>query len=315
MFAMRVLTIAVVLSVPASAWSQSLSAGEESFKRALEGRIEAVSILSGTAGSSAGLFRWNFSNIDLSISKVNGLGDVGDPTPVGDSGLSWNVVLGGALASFTSHNEFLDTPLEGNKARSTGAVVSFEGGAHFYFPLDLSSRATLGLIYGRMKNEFEVRTSLGQDVSDVGLTNWVVDTLTVAPSIDLAWKPHVGRFTFQPSIRYIYYWIDQVHAVPDTLDASGNSTVWNSQLDVDYLTPYAIATYPIHLGAQVNRFDLRGELRGGMQTGYYYSTELRVLAELHGDLSVVSFLGLCTNYFWSNAFSGRSWAIQVNLKF
>jgi hypothetical protein len=316
LFAVRALPVAVVLAASASAWAQSLPPGaEETFKRSLEARIEGVNILSGTAGSSAGLFRWNFSDIDLSINKLNGLGDAGDPMPIGGTPLAWNVVLGGAIASFTGHNHFLGTPLEGNESRSSGTVLSFEGGAHLYFPFDLSSRVTLGLIYGRTKNEFEAKTPLGQEVVNDGLTNWVVDTLTIAPSIDLAWKPRVGAFTFQPSSRFIYFRSDQLHANTDFLDVTGNSYLWNNQMDVDYRTPLDLADWPLHLGAQFNRFDLAGSIRDGFKTDYFYSAELRVLAEMHGDLSIISFIGPAVTYFWSNKFSGRSFAIQINLKF
>jgi hypothetical protein len=36
---------------------------------------------------------------------------------------------------------------------------------------------------------------------------------------------------------------------------------------------------------------------------------------MHGDLSIIGFLGLSASYFWSNKIAGWSWAIQVNLKF
>jgi hypothetical protein len=314
--ALRALTFAGILASTEPAWAQSLSSSaEESLKKALEGRIESVTVLSGSAGSSAGLFRWNVSDIDLSITKLNGLGDAGDPMPFGDSAYAWNLVLGGSIASFTAHNHFLDTPLEGNQSRSSGWTLSFEGGAHFYFPYDLSSRVTLGLIYGRTKNKFDAGTTEGQEVVDTGLTGWVVDTFMLAPSIDLAWKPTVGDFTFQPSSRIIYFWSDQVHSTTEALDVGGVSYSWNNQMDIDYRSPLSISDYPLHFGTQLNRFDLGGEMRNGLKTDYFYSAQLRVLAEMHGDLSVISFLGLTGTYFWSTAFSGWAWAIQLNLKF
>jgi hypothetical protein len=313
----HVFTAATFLLASAPAWAQSLSpSAEESFKRAVQSRIEGVTVLSGTAGSSAGLFRWNLTDIDLSVSKLNGLGDVGKRTSLVDGpALSWNGILGGAIASFTAHNHFLDTPLEGNESRSSGAVVSFEGGAHLYYPAGLSSRVTLGLIYGRTKNEFTVGSPIGQEIVDAGLANWVIDSLTIAPSVDLAWKPHFGPFTFTPCSRYMFFRSEQLHSNSDVLNVTGNSYMWNNQFDVDYKSPLEIAVYPIHFGTQFNRFDLGGDLRGAFKTDYFYSAEFRVLAEMHGDLSAISFIGLCTTYFWSNAFSGKSWAIQVNLKF
>jgi hypothetical protein len=310
------MAVLVVLASSTSAWAQSLAPDAEgAFKRALEARVEGVTILSGSAGSSAGLFRWNFSDIDLSVTKLNGLGDVGDPTPIGDTGLSGNVVLGGAIASFTGHNRFLDTPLQGNQARSSGTTLSFEGGGHFYFGVGLSSRITLGLIHGRVKYDFDAETPTGQEVVTSGLGKWDLDTLTIAPSADLAWKSHVGNITFTPSTRLIYFRAEQLHSSTDLLDVTGNSTTWNNQMDVDYKSPLHLASYPIHFGAQLNRFDLGGTIRDGFKTDYFYSAELRTLAELHGDLSVISFVGPTATYFWSNKFSGWSWAIQVNLKF
>jgi hypothetical protein len=316
LFTPRALALAGALAVSAPAWAQSLSPDAEgAFKRALEARIEGVTVLSGTAGSSAGLFRWKFSDIDLSVSKLNGLGDVGDPSPIGETGLAWNGVLGGAIASFTAHNRFLDTPLEGNQARTSGTVLSFEGGGHVYFGLGLSSRITLGLIYGRVKHDFDAETPIGQEVVDAGLGKWSLDTLTLAPSADLAWRRPFGRFTFQPSTRLIYFRTQQLRSSTDLLDVTGNSTSWNNQMDLDYKSPLQVSSYPIHFGAQFNRFDLGGTMRDGLKTDYFYSAELRALAELHGDLSIISYLGPTATYFWSNKFSGWSWAIQVNLKF
>jgi hypothetical protein len=313
---LRFLTASLVLIASGPAWAQALSSSaEDSFKRALEGRIDAVTVLSGSAGTSTGLFKWKSNDIDLDIGKLNGLGDVGDPAPLGNSGLSWNFVLGGSLGSFTAHNKFIGTALDGNESRSSGGAISVEGGTHFYFPADFNSRATLGLIYGRTKNEFDATTSAGQQVVNAGLTDWVVDVFMLAPSIDLAWTPKVGAFTFQPSTRIIYFWSDQIHSNSELLDVGGSSWSWNNQMDVDYRTPLRLASYPIHLGAQFNRFDFGGEIRNGLKTDYFYSTEFRIVAELQGDLSFISFLGLAADYFWSNAFSGWSWGISFDLQF
>ena len=281
-------------------------------------RIESINILSGTAGSSAGLFRWRGSDTDLQITKLFGLGDVGEPQPLGDSDVSWNVLLGGAIARYAGTNRFTDTVLEGNESRTSGLVMSLEGGVRFSFPSDFSSRATLGLIYGRTKSEFDANTPAGLQAEQAfggGFVNWLVDTLTIAPSLDLAWRPRFGDFTLMPSSRIIYFRTEQLHSTSDELDVAGDSISWINRLDGDYKTPWDIGGYPLHFGGHFSRVDLGGNLRDGLQSNYFYEIGPRLVADVWEDLWIIQFLGLSATYFWSNTLSGWTWAIEMNLKF
>lgn len=309
----------VLLAVATEARAQTLPPGaEDTLNHAVGSRIESITILSGTAGSAAGLFRWRGSDADLEITKLFGLGDVGEPQPLGDSDVSWNAVLGGAIAHYVSTNRFQDTILEGNETRTSGLVMSLEGGARFSFPSDFSSRATLGLIYGRTKNQFDAGTPTGQQVEQAfngGFVNWLVDSITVAPSLDVAWRPRVGDFTFMPSSRVVYYRTEQFHSTSDELDIAGNSTAWTNRLDVDYKTPLDIGPYPLHLGGHFSRVNLYGNVRDGLQSNYFYDVGPRLVADVWEDCWIIQFLGVSATYFWSNTLSGWTWAIELNLKF
>jgi hypothetical protein len=303
------------LAAATEASAQALPPGaEDTLSHAVGSRIESITILSGTAGSAAGLFRWRVHDANLEISKVFGLGDVGE----GDSGISWNAVVGGALGHYVGINQFNDTVLEGNESRTSGWAMSLEGGARVNFPADLSSRLTLGVIYGRTKNQFDAQTPTGQQVEQVaggGFVNWVVDSITLAPSFELSWRPRIGDFSFIPSSRVVYYRTEQLHSNSDALEVGGDSTTWTNRLDADYKTPWDIGGYSLHLGGHFSRVNLYGNVQDGLQSNYFYEAGPRIVAEVWDDLWIIQFLGLSATYFWSNSFSGWTWAIEMNLKF
>ena len=49
--------------------------------------------------------------MDISLNKFGGAGDVGDPSPIGHTGIGWQPVLQGSMGYADDKNTFISGPL------------------------------------------------------------------------------------------------------------------------------------------------------------------------------------------------------------
>src|SRR5581483_4307677 len=86
----------VELGVPASARCQIAPAVADQIRNSLGNRVDALAILGGDFAFSSGSFSDTGrplsslrTDADLKLTKFGGDGDVGDPQPLGNSGIGW----------------------------------------------------------------------------------------------------------------------------------------------------------------------------------------------------------------------------------
>ena len=60
-------------------------------------RVETMSILGTQSGGSGGTYLFDANDTALDIFRIIGRGDVGDPKPIGDSGVGWNLLFEGGI--------------------------------------------------------------------------------------------------------------------------------------------------------------------------------------------------------------------------
>jgi hypothetical protein len=159
---------------------------------AIGNRIEALTILGGEYGIAGGTFRstgrlqnGGTTDATLGISKLGGAGDIGDPQPLGGSGIGWQPRLSGNLGYIRSKN-VLEAPLLQNDVNTyKGYEAEFGGGARFWLGGALSVAPTLMILYGHTTNSYIanspfMQANLARAIS-LGIVGYSVDTWMIRP--------------------------------------------------------------------------------------------------------------------------------------
>src|SRR5271170_5892029 len=106
------------------------------FKNAVGSRIEAATILGGDYGLSGGDFTSvnnNSGNVDMSIYKFGGMGDIGAPQQLGTLGIGWQPQVQGSMGYLTAKKTYNSgTLLHGDSNENKTFAIQFGGGARFW---------------------------------------------------------------------------------------------------------------------------------------------------------------------------------------
>lgn len=145
--------------------------------------------------------------------------------------------------------------------------------------------------------------------------NWHTHTLTFIPSLELRYRPTFGRLTLGLTSSYAYYATVPLARSTQAYSFESESHVWSNRLEADVATPWAVRGWPIVTGGFVNRADLLGGLRQSLKAGHVYSTGGHIGLDPRGRLWNVSRVGLAGSYFWTDAFSGWTLGLEVQLAF
>ena len=109
---------------------------------------------------------------------------------------------------------------------------------------------------------------------------------------------------------YTYFATVPIERSTDAYSFTSESQTWNNRVEVDVVTPWAVAGWPLVVGGFFNRGELYGGLRQSLKTDHYYSTGARVALDPQGRLWKVTRIGLAGSYFWSESFSG--WTLGID---
>ena len=130
------------------------------------------------------------------------------------------------------------------------------------------------------------------------------------PSLALRYRPTFGRVTLGLTSTYTYFATVPIARSTEAYSFTSESQVWNNRVEVDVVTPWAVAGWPILVGGFFNRAELFGGLRQSLKTDHYYSTGAHVALDPKGRLWKVTQVGLAGSYFWAESFSG--WTLGID---
>ena len=109
-------------------------------QNALGARVEALTILGGDFGLSDGNFHSTGSlrrrvgaDVDTSVTKLGGDGDVGDPVPLGDLSIGWQPRLQGTFGYLASENSPRAGPQASDRSVYRTYALEFGLGARVWF--------------------------------------------------------------------------------------------------------------------------------------------------------------------------------------
>jgi hypothetical protein len=280
--------------------------------------VESLIILGGDYGVSGGAYAFRGNNrLNLSIEKAGGSGDIGDPKPLGDSGVKWNPYFGGNIGSASSKDNDIVAPLDGNTFDVTTVGGELGGGARFWFTDRFSMASGISAIYSRTRQTFNAITDTGKEylpaMQQAGWVDWKLQSWTAIPSLDAKYIWNAGRNVFYWQSVFGYYHTESFNS-SSVVDINGNSQTWKNTLDVDIPLGWMLFGHELHTGGHVDQTQLFGNFRDGMDTDHLYTVNGRLVLDLLSSVKFVYWLGLGASYTWSGNLSGWSVGISARLK-
>jgi hypothetical protein len=280
-------------------------------------RIEALVVLGGDNSAAGGAYSLRGSTrADLQVEKFGGGGDLGDPRPMGDSGIKWNPVISGNIGYVSATGPVSQAPLDGNTIDVSTFGIQFGGGARFWFNDHFSLAPSLSGLYGRTQQTFNALTDAGKQylpaMQQAGWVDWRVDTWTAVPTLDLQYQWSWKRVEFQFNSTFDYYHTESFESTSPLLVVNGNSQSWKNTLDVDIPLGFELFGHEVHTGGFIDQNQLFGNVREGLETDHIYTVNGRLVLDFLGTWPIVRWMGLGASYFWSGNFSG--WAIGIDIK-
>jgi hypothetical protein len=320
-------TVATLLAPLARpAYCQITPAQETRIREAISSRIEALTILGGDYGLAGGTFRTTgrfqdgaSSDSELLVTKLGGGGEIGDPKPLGDSGVGWQPRLQGNIGYIKSTNTLHDPLLDGdiNKFQTKG--VEFGGGARFWFGKRFSVAPTIMALYGRSTNDYiavsQFMVTNFAQAQQLGLVNYNVDTVTVRPALNLQYIFPWKRTIVTASSEAIYYYTDTVSSSNSQVNVNGSSGSWVNKIDFDVPLGLHLFSRELRSGGYFSRTDLFGGLRDGLQEQHIYEAHGRLVLDFLNKLPFVKWIGIGGSYNWGGTLSGWTAGADISLVF
>jgi hypothetical protein len=291
----------------------------------IENRIEASTILGGDYGLSSGTFRSRgltqpvASNADRTYdeAKFGGSGDVGDPQPLGDLGISWQPRLQGNIGYLDSKYAYGSGLLAGDISKVTTSAIEFGGGARFWFGDSFSVAPSLMGLYGHSSDAYEVRSAYMSanivSARQLGLVDWSIDTWTLRPALSIQYLIRIGRDTVTLSSDPTYFHTEGFDASNANVRINGDSGSIDNKIDLDVPLGIELFGHELHTGGYLSRTELLGDLKDGLGVSHVNEVHGRLVLFVLHQLWKVQWIGLGASYMNGTNFSG--WAVGADIAF
>lgn len=320
--AVLVLTLVSLLLAVVPTRAQ-LTPGEiNQLRNTIGDRIEAATILGGDFGVSGASFS-GFNNVNLTLQKFGGAGDIGDPKPLGDLGIGWQPRLQGSMGYLSSKKDFnnpAQVNLDGTDSKYHSFAIQFGGGARFWFNDHLSIAPTLMGMYGYTENTFYPNNNanaaaLQPAARAAGLVDWNADTWTIRPAMDFqyvyTWHRTIFTFNSDPT----YFHTESFSASNPNVNVNGNSETWENKIDVDVPLGRQLWGHELRTGGYFSRTEFYGDLKNGLNTDHMYEIHPRIVLDFLGELWKVQWIGIGGSYLWGSNFNGWSFGADIAFRF
>ena len=312
-------------ALPGTGFGQITPDVANQIRSGLENRIEALTILGGDFGLSDGTFRsrdplealGSTAEVKSDVAKFGGSGDVGDPQPLGDLGISWQPRLQGNMGYLDSKYEMDSGPLAGDTSKVNTAAIEFGGGARFWFGDSFSVAPTLMGLYGHSSNDYEVHSAYMQEniipATQMGLVDWSINTWTLRPALNVQYLIRFGRNTLTLSSDPTYFHTQGFGASNANVRISGNSGSIDNKIDLDVPLGIKLFGHELHTGGYLSRTELLGDLKDGLGVAHMNEVHGRLVLDFLHQLWKVQWIGLGASYVDGTNISG--WTVGVDVAF
>ena len=314
--------LALAILTPAGVQSQGLGELQNQFNSVTGSRVETLTIFGGDYGLTGGnyrSYRQQDGKAEIGVNKFGGAGDIGDPQPIGDTGIAWQPRLQGSMGTVETKKVYNSGELEGDTTKFNTFAIQFGGGGRFWFGDHLSLAPTFMGMYGHTENEYDARSVFGKsnysEADQIGLINWSADTWTVRPAANIQYVYTWHRTIFTLSSDYTYYHTESFNTSTSNLKINGDSESWANKIDVDIPLGKQLWGHELRTGGYFSRNQLFDGLKSGMGTDHLYEIHGRVVLDFLGELWKVQWIGIGYSYLWGGPVSGYSIGADIAFRF
>jgi hypothetical protein len=322
----RALAASLLLStmLPASTWAQ-VSPQAISELRVTGARVDALTILGADFGFSDGNFHLAVplgsgarTNLDIGVTKLGGDGDIGDPMPLGDSGIGWQPRLQGSMGYLESYNH-LGPPLAGDTTELDTSAIEFGGGARFWTSEHMSFAPTIMALYGHTGDTYAIQSVYGQQnlaaLKQLGLIDWTIDTLSLRPALNAQYILPLDRIRITLSSDAAAFLTRSLAHTKDPVAVAGDSGLLTNKIDLDIPLGIAIYDHELRSGGYLSRTELFGELKSGLAVQHLNEVHGRIVLDFLNQFWKVQWMGLGASYVWGPNIAGWTWGADVAFRF
>jgi hypothetical protein len=317
--------VLLVMGLPGATVAQITPEVVNQTRAVVQDRIVALTILGGDYGLSSGFYRLHGpmalvesdADVKFDVTKFGGSGDVGDPQPLGDSGVSWQPRLQGNMGYLDSKFDASAGLLAGDASKVNTAAIEFGGGARFWFGDSFSVAPTLMGLYGHSSDDYTVRSAYMQQnlplATQLGLVDWSVNTWTVRPALNIQYLIRFGRKTVTLSSDPTYFHTQGFGASNAYLKVNGNSGSIDDKIDLDLPLGVHFLGHELHTVGYLSRTELLGDLKDGLGVSHVNEVHGRLVLEVLHQLWKVQWIGVGASYLNGPNISG--WAVGADIAF
>jgi len=287
-------------------------------RNAIGNRSELGTILGGSDTIGGGNFTIDADNnqdLDYSLMKFSGRGEIGDPRALGNTGMRWNPFVRGSFGWLNGENDITFGTLNGNSITTDIYAVALAGGVAFYINDHLKITPSIGVIYGHSELDFDAKNPNG--VAAKPLLDTKLDTIGSTPSLNVAYKFPVGTVSLELSSQYTLYATSDISSEDDShgIKANGTTHVWENKIDVDIPLNVELWTCRLHTGGFISHTVLFGDITDTMRADNFFTFHPRIMLNTEGKLWKVSDIGVGGSYYYGSNLNGWTVGIDFNMKF
>jgi hypothetical protein len=311
-------------ALPTSTRAQISPAQASRVENAIGTRVEALSILGGDFGLSDGKFHstsalrlGSSANVDTSVTKLGGNGDVGDPVPLGDLNIGWQPRLEGNMGYLDSAYHLKDPPLAGDTSDIRTFAIEFGGGARFWTTESLSFAPTVMVLYSHSHDTYSAQSSFGRqnlsELQNLGLVDWSVDTWSLRPALNIQYVVAIDRVLITLSSDPTGFITHGFAGSNVHVRVEGDSGFVTNKVDLDIPIGAELFGHELRSGGYVSRTDLLGDLQTGLAVQHLNELHGRIVLDFLNQLWKLQWLGVGASYLWGTNLTG--WTVGADVAF
>ena len=295
-------------------------------RTAIGDRIEALTILGGDYGLAGASFRstgkFTFgesADATVTVTKLGGAGDIGDPQPLGSLPVGWQPHLQGNMGWLDGTQHLHSGLVEGDITEIKTYGIEFGGGARFWVNDRLSFAPTLMGLYGHTSETYTANSAFMRANLDaarqMGLVDWTVDTWTVITGVDFQYLINLDRTIITLSSTPVYYYTRTFESSNVNLNVHGDSSTWANMIDVDIPLRVELYGHELRSGGYYRWTGFYGDLRDGLHQSNLSELHGRVVLDFLNQLWKVQWVGIGASYLWGPNITGWSAGLDVVFRF
>jgi len=293
-------------------------------ENAIGARLDALTILGGDFGFSDGNFHsagalrpGAGADVDTSVTKIGGDGDVGDPKPLGNLNIGWQPRLQGNMGYLESTDHVQTSALAGDWSKFRTFAIEFGGGARFWLSPNFSLAPTIMGLYGRTDDTYSAQSDFGRqnllDLRQLGLVDWSIDTWSVRPALNAQYIIALDRLLITLSSDAAGFYTHGFDRTNASVKAGGDSGFVTNKIDIDIPLDVELYGHELRSGGYLSRTELFGDLKTGLAVQHLNEVHARLVLDFLNQLWKVQWLGVGASYLWGTNIDG--WTVGADVAF